>query len=248
MLAISDPNAPTIIFGRCGFRNSIHDPLIERSSGTFCGFIGHGVHLGIQSERKATRVRLLGLDPLLGAELQIVIDAVFERILQFSHRPCRKMNHIGDIGNTAMKGGVVLFPPNIGHKSSIALHGLTPACSKNSHRATIAPLSVVGRGCGRWKVATSPFRRTRIRDPRPSETSAPIATSIRSISCHRMSLATGLRNSLVRVRLFFEFMTLLAKGIDHKWSFGVARHALDPALRYQFMIPLLDCQRRRAAA
>jgi len=65
--------------------------------------------------------------------------------------------------------------------------------SHSSHRLILftAPLSVIGRGCGRWNMRFSPFSKTAIREPSRSCTSAPGAINSDSISAHLMVPLTG---------------------------------------------------------
>ena len=68
-----------------------------------------------------------------------------------------------------------------------------------------APLSVMGRGCGRWNTRRSPNSRTPTRDPSRSLISAPNSMNSASISRHGMLPLVGCLNIEVSVRWWLRF-------------------------------------------
>jgi hypothetical protein len=70
-------------------------------------------------------------------------------------------------------------------------HGTTPASRKNRRTDLSAPLSVSLWGWGLWNTASTPFRLTLIRDPRPSEIEAPAAMNSASTSDHGTLARSG---------------------------------------------------------
>lgn len=66
----------------------------------------------------------------------------------------------------------------------------------------MAPLSVVGWGWGRWNTALTPLSAILMREPRPSEISAPKALSKDSMSFQTMEASTGFLKIWDRVSRF----------------------------------------------
>ena len=98
------------------------------------------------------------------------------------------------------------------------IHGVTPASLRSRRTDRTEPLSVTGCGWGRWNTAYLPFNSTRIREPRPSVTSAPQARNRLSMSPQAMdgligSLKTA--SSVRRCLLFMGCMVLL-RGVQVK--------------------------------
>src|SRR5690606_31838579 len=73
-------------------------------------------------------------------------------------------------------------------------HGFTPFSSNHLRMEATAPLSVSGEGCGRWNTLLSPNRRTPIREPSRSLSSAPRLINSDSMSFHLMLPLVGRAN------------------------------------------------------
>ena len=73
-----------------------------------------------------------------------------------------------------------------GHVALVFHHDFTPAASRNETMARTGPRPVSGAGCGRCTIIRSaPFFRSTL-EPERSETSTPAASSIATMSAHRI--------------------------------------------------------------
>jgi|GEM_PF-2671503 len=79
-------------------------------------------------------------------------------------------------------------------------HGVTPCCSSHLRTATTAPLSVSGRGWGRWYTRTCPNKNTSTREPSRSLISAPNSRNNDTISSQRIFPEAGREKINSRVR------------------------------------------------
>jgi len=140
------------------------------------------VEHGINPKKESTRKGLVRLLTPQFAELQIVVDGVPERLLELFHSGSLEGDHISKSNHFTVENlgiGIESHGPAI---SLVCHHGFTPASLKNRRTDRIAPRSVVGCGCGRWKTARTPFNATRTLEPLPSVTSAPSAWNKASTS------------------------------------------------------------------
>jgi hypothetical protein len=104
-------------------------------------------------------------------------------------------------------------------------HGVIPASRKNRRTDLSAPLSVSFAGCGRWNTASTPFRLTRTRDPRPSEIVAPAAMNNASMSTHGTLARTGSAKTACNV-----LRCLPRINDDTRTWYQLAKQALEKAM------------------
>ncbi len=175
-------------------------PLIDGLRALHRGLSDQPVVLWRCAKRQFSGKGFFRHSPVFGTPSKIVVHRAVERRFEFVDGCARKVDHIPDALDGAMKQAVVRVQPDRRRVSFIGRHGVTPASPGNRRRATMAPLSVSGLGCGRWKTARTPFTAILTREPAPSVIVAPWARRRVSISLHRMLERTGLSNIAARVR------------------------------------------------
>ena len=179
----------------------LYDECVDAFATARGGGSDPAMQLGRYPHREIPRISPVRLFAALPAPVDVIGDGIGEGDLQLIERPPLEGQHIARVDHLTVKqpGLLVEFYGRdiaiMGHRG----HGITPASRKNLRTDLRAPLSVSFAGCGRWNTASTPFRLTRTRDPRPSEIAAPAAMNSASTSAHGSLARTGSAKTACRV-------------------------------------------------
>ena len=196
-----------MLFRNCPFKSFCY-PFIEAHAVMGCPHGKALMNIRIQTHIECAGKRLLRRFALLGAILKIHLNGFRQRGLEFINGTPLKGNDIGKVQYIAMKnvGIRVVFKTALIPLVCKYAHSITPAFSRKRRTDLIAPLSVSGCGCGRWKVAISVPIINLTREPLPSFMMPPQALNKLSISLQAIAGLTGSVKIAIRVLRWLLFI------------------------------------------